>query len=418
MRLNDEDRAVLRHLAGQGALIIDRAVAWCAINSGSRHLSGLERQRQVLLDAFSVLPSAPADIPLAASPEVGADGRIGEQAHPAAIAVVVRPEAPVQVVLTGHYDTVYPETSGFQTVTTRPDGALHGPGIADMKGGISVMLAALEAFERHPLASRVGYRVLLSPDEEIGSVASAPILAEFARHGHVGLTYEPALADGSLASARKGSGNFHIVVHGKAAHAGRDFAAGRNAVMEAARIAQALHALNGRREGVTCNIAKIDGGSPLNMVPDVAVVRFNVRFPTAEDAAWFEGKVAGIVAATGEGLHAHLHGRVTRGAKPFNAAQQRLFGAVKEAGALLGQDIGWKPSGGVCEGNNLFASGLPNVDTLGVRGGDIHSEAEHAWPDSFVERAQLSALILMKLASGEIDGPALRAAMTDLVETV
>ena len=418
MRLNDDDRAVLRHLADQGALIIDRAVAWCAINSGSRHLAGLERQRQVLLDAFGTLPAAPADIPLSASPEIGADGRVGEQAHPAAIAVVVRPEAPVQVVLTGHYDTVYPETSGFKTVTTRPDGALHGPGIADMKGGISVMLAALEAFERHPLASRVGYRVLLSPDEEIGSVASAPILAEFARQGHVGLTYEPALADGSLASARKGSGNFHIVVHGKAAHAGRDFAAGRNAVMEAARIAQALHTLNGLREGVTCNIAKIDGGSPLNMVPDVAVVRFNVRFPAADDAAWFEGEVEKIVADTGEGLHAHLHGRITRGAKPFNTAQQRLFGAVKEAGALLGQDIGWNPSGGVCEGNNLFASGLPNVDTLGVRGGDIHSEAEHAWPDSFVERAQLSAVILMKLASGEIDAPALRAAMSDLAETV
>lgn len=419
MRLNDEDRAVLDHLAEQGALIIDRAVAWCAVNSGSRHLAGLERQRQILLDAFSNLPAAPTDIPLAASPEVGADGRIGEQAHPGAIAVVVRPQAPVQVVLTGHYDTVYPETSGFQAVTTRPDGALHGPGIADMKGGISVMLAALEAFERHPLAERVGYRVLLSPDEEIGSMASAPILAEFARQGHVGLTYEPALADGSLASARKGSGNFHIVVHGRAAHAGRDFASGRNAVMEAARLAQALHALNDRRDGVTCNIAKIDGGSPLNMVPDVAVVRFNVRFPAAEDAAWFEGEVDRIVASVvGEGLHAHLHGRVTRGAKPFNAAQQRLFGAVKAAGALLGQEIGWKPSGGVCEGNNLFASGLPNVDTLGVRGGDIHSEAEHAWPDSFVERAQLSALILMKLASGEIDGPALRAAMTDLAETV
>ena len=418
MRLNDEDRTVLEHLAGQGVLIIDRAVVWCAVNSGSRHLAGLERQRQILLDAFAKLPAAPTEIPLAASPEVGADGKVGEQAHPPAIAVVVRPEAPVQVVLTGHYDTVYPETSGFRTVSTRPDGALNGPGIADMKGGISVMLAALEAFERHPLAHRVGYRVLLSPDEEIGSVASAPILAEFARHGHVGLTYEPALADGALASARKGSGNFHIVVHGRAAHAGRDFAAGRNAVMEAARIAQALHALNGQRDGVTCNIAKIDGGSPLNMVPDVAVVRFNVRFPAAEDAAWFEREVDRIVASTGEGLHAHLHGRITRGAKPFNAAQQRLFGAVKDVGALLGQDIAWKPSGGVCEGNNLFASGLTYVDTLGVRGGDIHSEAEHAWPDSFVERAQLSALILMKLASGEIDAPALRAAMTDLAETV
>ncbi len=418
MRLNDEDRAVLDHLAGQGPLIIDRAVAWCAVNSGSRHLAGLERQRQILLDAFSNLPAAPADIPLAASPEVGADGKVGEQAHPAAIAVVVRPQAPVQVVLTGHYDTVYPETSGFQAVSTRPDGALQGPGIADMKGGVSVMLAALEAFERHPLAQQVGYRVLLSPDEEIGSTASAPILAEFARQGHVGLTYEPALADGSLASARKGSGNFHIVVHGRAAHAGRDFAVGRNAVMEAARLAQALHALNGQRDGVTCNIAQIDGGSPLNMVPDVAVVRFNVRFPAEEDAAWFEGEVDRIVGSvTGEGLHAHRHGQITRGAKPFNLAQQRLFGAVKAAGALLGQDIAWKPSGGVCEGNNLFASGLPNVDTLGVRGGDIHSEAEHAWPDSFVERAQLSALILMKLASGEIDGPALRAAMTDLAET-
>jgi glutamate carboxypeptidase len=417
MRLNDEDRAVLERLAAQGPLIIDRAVAWCAINSGSRHLAGLERQRQVLLEAFSNLPAAPTDIPLAASPEIGADGKVGEQAHPCAIAVVVRPQAAVQVVLTGHYDTVYPQTSAFQTVSTRPDGALQGPGIADMKGGISVMLAALEAFERHPLAERVGYRVLLSPDEEIGSVASAPILAQFAGLGHVGLTYEPALADGALASARKGSGNFHIVVYGRAAHAGRDFAAGRNAVMEAARLAQALHALNGQRDGLTVNVAKIDGGSPLNMVPDVAVVRFNVRFPTGEDAAWFEGQVAAIVGSvTGEGLHAHLHGHVTRGAKPFNAAQQQLFGAVREVGALLGQDIGWKPSGGVCEGNNLFASGLPNVDTLGVRGGDIHSEAEHAWPDSFVERAQLSALILMKLASGEIDGPALRAAMTDLAE--
>ena len=84
---------------------------------------------------------------------------------------------------------------------------------------------------------------------------------------------------------------------------------------------------------------------------------------------------------------------------------------MKKTGALLGQEISWVPSGGVCEGNNLFAAGLPNVDPLGVRGGDIHSEKEFAWPESFVERAQLSALILCKLAAGEIDGRGLRAAM-------
>ncbi len=411
MRLKSEDRAVLDRIARDGGLIVDRAVDWCAINSGSRHLAGLERQRQILLDAAARLPAAPIETPLSPSREISADGRETEFHHPPSLAVVVRPEAPIQVVLTGHYDTVYPETSPFQVVRTRPDGALHGPGIADMKGGISVMLAALEGFEAHPDSHNVGYRVLLSPDEEIGSIASGPVLAEFARQGHVGLTYEPALADGALASARKGSGNFHIVIHGRAAHAGRDFAAGRNAIIGAARVAEKLHGLNGQRDGVTVNVARIDGGAPLNMVPDVAVVRFNVRFPEANAAAWFEAEVARIVGEIGDDLHAHLHGLITRAAKPFNAAQQQLFGAVKDVGALLGQDIAWKPSGGVCEGNNLFASGLPNVDTLGVRGGDIHSEAEHAWPESFVERAQLSALILMKLASGEIDARAIRAAM-------
>lgn len=416
MRLESEDRAVLDHIAQDGGQIVDRAVNWCAINSGSRHLSGLERQRRALLDAVASLPAAPVEIPLTPSREIAADGRQTELAHPPSLAVIVRPEAPIQVVLTGHYDTVYPETSPFQQVRTRPDGALHGPGIADMKGGISVMLAALEAFERHPAAANLGYRVLLSPDEEIGSIASAPALADFAHRGHIGLTYEPALSDGALASARKGSGNFHIVVHGRAAHAGRDFAAGRNAVIGAARIAEALHALNGQRDGVTVNVARIDGGGPLNMVPDVAVVRFNIRFPEARAAEWFEAEVERILAAVDQGLHVHLHGGVTRGAKPFNAAQQQLFGAVRDVGALLGQEIVWKPSGGVCEGNNLFASGLPNVDTLGVRGGDIHSEAEHAWPESFVERAQLSALILMKLASGEIDARAIHAAMDILGE--
>lgn len=417
MRLESKDRMVLEYIAQMGGQIVDRAVDWCAINSGSRNLKGLERQRQALLEAAARLPAAPVEIPLAPSHEVAADGRETELAHPPSLAVIVRPEAPIQVVLTGHYDTVYPEESAFQRVRTRPDGALHGPGIADMKGGISVMLAALEAFERHPSAANLGYRVLLSPDEEIGSIASAPLLADFAGRGHVGLTYEPALADGALASARKGSGNFHIVVHGRAAHAGRDFAAGRNAVIGAARIAEKLHALNGLRDGVTVNVARIDGGAPLNMVPDVAVVRFNVRFPQAEAVAWFEGEVARIVDEAGDDLHAHLHGGVTRGAKPFNAAQQRLFAAVKDVGALLDQEIAWKPSGGVCEGNNLFASGLPNVDTLGVRGGDIHSEAEHAWPESFVERSQLSALLLMKLASGDIDARAIREAMNTSVET-
>ncbi|MDP1736554.1 MAG: hydrolase [Caulobacter sp.] len=413
MRLSPEEKAVLDTLGDQGSMIVDRAVGWCAVNSGSRNLAGLETTFGILSDAFAVLPGELVQRPLASSIEIGADGREKEQAHTPAIAVTVRPQAPVQAVLTGHYDTVYPAESRFQTVFARPDGALNGPGIADMKGGISVILAALQAFETHADADKVGYRVLLSPDEEIGSLASAPVLAEFGRLGHVGLTYEPSmLPDGTLASERKGSGNFHVRVTGKTAHAGRAFNEGRNAITAAARIAGALDGLNNRRDGVTLNVAKIDGGSPLNVVPDIAVVRFNVRFPDALAAAWLEAGIAeAMKTGEGEGLTVSLHGGITRAAKPFNAAQTELFGKVKEVGGLLGQAIAWKPSGGVCEGNNLFAVGLPNVDTLGVRGGDIHSETEFAWPGSFAERAQLSALILMKLASGEIDARGIRALM-------
>ncbi len=203
-----------------------------------------------------------------------------QQAHADCLKITARPDAPIQVVLTGHYDTVFPADSPFQTVTTRADGALNGPGLADMKGGISVLLGALDAFEAHPDKDRVGWTVLLSPDEEIGSPASAPLLAELGARGHLGLTYEPALADGTLAGARKGSGNWHLIVTGKAAHAGRAFEEGRNAVAGAAILAAALHGLNGQREGVSVNVAKISGGGALNVVADNAVVRFTSASPT------------------------------------------------------------------------------------------------------------------------------------------
>jgi glutamate carboxypeptidase len=357
-----------------------------------------------------VLPAHVERVPTQGSTTVADDGSVRTEAHADALKITARPDAPIQVVLTGHYDTVFPADSRFQTVTKRADGALNGPGVADMKGGISVLLAALEAFETHPDRHGVGWTVLLSPDEEIGSPASAPLLAELGARGHVGLTYEPALADGTLAGARKGSGNYHLIVAGRAAHAGRAFEEGRNAVAGAAIIAAALHGLNGRREGVTVNVAKISGGGALNVVADNAVVRFNVRVPDKAAADWIDASVRAIAAAPPiEGLTLALHGGFTRPPKPMDAAQTALFEAVKEAGALLGQPIAWKSSGGVCEGNNLHAAGLPNIDTLGVRGGDIHSDQEFAWPDSFVERAQLSALILCKIASGEIDAAKLKS---------
>jgi glutamate carboxypeptidase len=341
---------------------------------------------------------------------VNAEGGVDAKPLEPALHLSVRPEAPVRVILTGHYDTVYPQSPPFRSVVRRADGALNGPGIADMKGGLSIMLGALEAFERHPLATRIGYEVLLSPDEEIGSPGSAALLADIAARGHVGLTYEPCLPDGSLVAARKGSGNFHVTLHGRSAHAGRAFAEGRNALAGAAALAARLHDLNGRREGVTVNIARLDGGGPLNVVPDRAVLRFNARVADVEAAEWVRTALAEAISALEPfELSIHVHGGFHRPPKPLDAAQTQLMQAVTSAGALLDLPIAWKSSGGVCEGNNLHAAGLPNIDTLGVRGGDIHSTDEYAWPDSFAERACLSAAILCKIASGDIDAPAIRA---------
>ena len=410
MRIHSHDQTVLDHVAARENGIIERAVAWSAVNSGSRNAEGLNLMLDLLEAEARSLPADVVRIPTQGSTTIGDDGAVKAVAHADALKITARPKAPIQVVLTGHYDTVFAADSRFQTVTTRADGALNGPGIADMKGGISVMLAALEAFETHPDHANVGWTILLSPDEEIGSPASAPLLARLGAAGHVGMTYEPALADGTMAGARKGSGNYHLIVTGRAAHAGRAFHEGANAVAGAAIIAAALHALNGQREGVTVNVAKISGGGALNVVADNAVVRFNIRVPDAQASAWVVEAIDRIVAVPPfDGLTLDLHGGMTRAPKPMDASQTALFEAVHQTGGLLGQSIAWTPSGGVCEGNNLHAAGLPNIDTLGVRGGDIHSDQEFAWPDSFVERAQLSALILCKLASGEIDGHRLKA---------
>lgn len=383
---------------------------WSAQNSGSYNRRGLIAMRGLLRDRFSELPGTVEDVALPEGQHVAQNGEVQTITYEPALQVSVRPEAPVQLVLTGHYDTVFPEDFHFQKPIRVDEDTINGPGTADMKAGLMVMLTALQTLERSENASNVGYSILMSPDEEIGSPGSSAILAKLGKRCHVGLTYEPALADGSMAGARKGSGNFTLIIKGRAAHAGREHHIGRNAIAAMAEFIGGMEALNGQRDGVTFNIAKIDGGGAVNIVPELAIGRFNVRMKETEDMAWIEGQLDALVAKVNlkDGIHAHMHGGFTRPPKPMAPANAQVFDWVRQAGGLLGQEIKWAPSGGVCEGNNLWASGCPNVDTLGVRGGDIHSDREFMKISSLVERARLSSVILMKLASGEFDAVAVK----------
>ena len=190
------------------------------------------------------------------------------------------------------------------------------------------------------------------------------------------------------------------MLRGRAAHAGREPEKGRNAIVAAADLALRLAALPKAHPGLTVNVAKIDGGGPNNIVPDLAVLRFNVRPASPEDQQVAEREIAVALAAVAaaHGIEASLDGRFARPPKPMDNNQARLFALVRSCGAELGLDIGWRDTGGVCDGNNLAATGLAVVDTLGPRGGAIHSDAEFLCVDSLTERAQLSALLLMRVA--------------------
>lgn len=398
-QLSLPEQAVLA--AVDPAPMLGQVQVWSALNTGTGNLAGLAEQTRLLADAFAALPG---DVRLeepAPVTAVAADGSETAVEYGKHLVLSVRPEAQRRFLLTGHMDTVFPAAHSFQHQRWLDETTLNGPGVADMKGGIAVILAALTAFEASEAAAGIGYEVLINSDEETGSLSSAALIARLAQGKAAALTYEPsALPDGTLAGARAGSGNYSLIVSGRSAHAGRNPQDGRNAVVAAAALALGLKVLE--REGLSINPARIDGGSANNVVPDNAVLRFNIRPRELVLADRFELEIKQLIARI-EAEHEvsiHLHGGISRPPKPIDARAERLFGIVEECSALLGQTITRKASGGVCDGNNIAACGVPVVDTMGVRGGAIHSSDEFLIVPSLEERARLSALVLHRLATG------------------
>ena len=397
---------VLDWIASQADTMRGRVVEWANVNSGTRNLAGLARQWELVAEVVrSELDVEPQRVALGPDTVIDAHGEEQHVALGDALSAIKRPDAPLRVLCCIHMDTVYPQDHPFQTVTELGPDRLRGPGVTDAKGGLVVMLAALAALERSPWRERIGWEILVNPDEEIGSPGSAPLLAAAAKRNHLGLLFEPSLPDGSLVDRRKGSGNFTVVVRGRSAHAGRDFAKGRSALLAAADLALKFHALNAQLGGnVTINIGAIDGGGPVNVVPDLAILRLNVRTGQLNDEERVLFFLHHLVAECDlkEGISTALHGHFASPPKPLDERSAALLGHIVDCGRELGMTLVSKMSGGVSDGNKLAAAGLANIDTLGVRGDGIHSPEEYLVVPSLVERTQLAALLLMRLASGDI----------------
>jgi glutamate carboxypeptidase len=377
---------------------------FCAINTGTRNLLGLERITHHLREHLRPLDADVELHPLPPQVIVNSRGEIEQAPLAPALLIRKRPDRPRRIFLCIHMDTVYPADHPFQTLTQIDANTLRGPGVADAKGGLVVMLTATEALERSGLGEAVGWEMLINPDEEIGSPGSAELLAECARRSQVGLLFEPSFPDGSLVSARRGTGGYALVVHGRAAHAGREFHRGRNAIHVAAAFIVEMQALNDELPGVTVNFGRLDGGGPLNVVPDLAIARFNVRVTTPDDEQTVQQRLDAAVARINQrdGFRAELHHISGSPAKPLTPAIQRLLDHAAQCGREIGLDLRWQPSGGASDGNKLAAAGLPCLDSLCPRGGNLHSDLEYIHLDSLTERAKLTALMMMKFATGEL----------------
>ncbi|HKT85542.1 MAG TPA: hydrolase [Novosphingobium sp.] len=375
--------------------ILERTLTWAGINSGTANLEGLAIMAMRLADAFAVLPGDLRLVEPAPVEKVDAEGRPRPVVHGRHLVLSVRPGAERRVLLTGHMDTVYASEHPFQTCDWLDGNTLRGPGAADMKGGLSLMLAGLAAYESgHPT---LGYDVMINSDEETGSLSSAPLIAELAHGKLAALTYEPALPGGLMARARPGSGNYAAVITGRSAHAGRNPEDGRNAVVAASDLALRLKASG--RTGLSVNPARIEGGAPNNVVPELAILHFNVRPRTPELALAAQRMIDEAVAEVSarHEVSIHLHGGVSRPPKPVDGETEALFALVSRAAADLGQHMTWKDTGGVCDGNNIAACGVPVIDTMGACGGAIHSPDEFVLADSLDARARLTALVMHRL---------------------
>ncbi len=368
---------------------------WCGINSGSGHLAGLDRMRHALRAEFAeAFPSALIDEP----------ALVGTAAR--ALRVRLRPSAPRQILLNGHYDTVYEADHPFQTSTRVDAETLRGPGVADMKGGIVVLLAALGAFEQTPAASALGWEILLTPDEETGSHGSATLLAETARRHRFALVFEPARPTGDLVRSRKGTGTFTATCHGRAAHAAQVPNPGRNAILALAEFLLAAAKIPAEFDGVLVNVGNIHGGSAAtNVVPDLAKAEIDVRITRLADRDPLLARLHALAEPINrrEGLRLELSGGFNRPPKECGPTEESAFAAWGQAARDLGQPApNWVHSGGGSDGNILFAAGLPNLDGVGPLGDHLHSDLESVVISSLATRAQLAALFLTRYAAGEI----------------
>ena len=307
-----------------------------------------------------------------------------------------RPGTGHRVMLLGHMDTVWPVGS-WPELWRESDGHIFGPGVYDMKGGLLFILEILRWLEAtgadHPTLD-----ILINPDEETGSMASAKLICEAAKANDLVLVLEPSTPDGVIKLGRKGSGEFVLTIRGRSTHQGVEPELGINAVVEAAHQVMRMLELEDLEAGTTVGPNVLKAGSASNVVPDHAELRIDVRAWTADEQRRLDEGLARLQPAL-EGSSLELSGGWNRPPMEKTPTSFAVFERARAIGADLGLDLQWVRWGGSSDGNLTAAAGTPTVDGLGPIGEGSHQRTESIEVEALPARMALFAELVASLAT-------------------
>ncbi|MCC7387547.1 MAG: M20/M25/M40 family metallo-hydrolase [Phycisphaerales bacterium] len=396
--LNAAEQRVCALIERRAGALLDDLRLHVGTPTGGRNTPALDETRGRFVRRLEALGARAELVPGDPSPDWLYGRDPAAPVPPTAISRRLRPGMP-RVLLAGHLDTVHDPNGDFKELTLSPGGkTATGPGCVDMKGGLVIAVAALECLEEAGIDC--AWSFLMNSDEETGSYHSDAALTSAARTHDLGLAIEPALPGGELAVERMGSGQFRVRVHGRAAHVGRDFASGVSAVTALASLLGDLADAPDPSRGLILSVGPLQGGKATNVVPDLASAWGNVRFADEPGAQELAARLDRLQTTPDALPRVEVVWDFNRPAKPMTPGTERLARLARAAAESLGQNLPFARTGGVCDGNQLQAAGLPTIDTLGVRGGGLHTPEEWIDVSSLVERCQLLAVLLARIAGG------------------
>jgi glutamate carboxypeptidase len=301
-----------------------------------------------------------------------------------------------QILLLGHFDTVWPIGQLDRMPVAQADGRLHGPGVFDMKAGIALGMLATRALVQTstPLSRRIV--MLWTTDEEIGSESSRAAIEDEARRSDAVLVLEPSLPGGALKTARKGCGGYEVIVRGIAAHAGIEPQKGASAVQELAHQILRINGFQDLARGVSVNVVQVSGGVRSNVIPDEARAIVDVRFPDAAAAADIDMALKNLAPVDAR-TTIECRGGIDRPPLERTASVVRLYERAQDVARALGQELHEGSTGGGSDGNFTAALGVPTLDGLGAIGDGAHALHEYVDVDTLPDRAALVAGLMVSL---------------------